>query len=226
MRRGAGFFRDDALPRPCASPARRSGATSLRWSRPASPTISAISNRPAHRQLRRLACPGRDFRQCAGDAQGARPDPRLCPHRASCRHVRGSAPLGPATARRSRAADRLFVVSRVWREWLAARVRSRGASRRQWRRYASGSRQRRDATDAALRARLEPAAGTPVFLAVGGVEERKNTIGMLEAFRTSMRRHPSCAPGDRRRRLAARPRCLSGSDLPPLLRAAACRTRP
>jgi glycosyltransferase involved in cell wall biosynthesis len=31
-----------------------------------------------------------------------------------------------------------------------------------------------------------------VFLAVGGVEERKNTIRLLEAFRTVHARHPTC----------------------------------
>jgi len=50
----------------------------------------------------------------------------------------------------------------------------------------------RDATDAALRAGLGLSPETPVFLAVGGVEERKNTIRILSAFRVLRSQHPSC----------------------------------
>jgi glycosyltransferase-like protein len=49
-----------------------------------------------------------------------------------------------------------------------------------------------DATDAALLKQLGLACGAPVFLAVGGVEERKNTIRILEAFRILRSRFPSC----------------------------------
>jgi glycosyltransferase involved in cell wall biosynthesis len=48
-----------------------------------------------------------------------------------------------------------------------------------------------DATDVALRQRLDLPPGAPVFLAVGGVEQRKNTIRLLEAFRTIHAQHPS-----------------------------------
>ena len=89
------------------------------------------------------------------------------------------------------AADCLFVVSRMWRQWLAREL-GRDAHH-----VGNGVDMDRfsptpDATDAALRARLGLSPGTPVFLAVGGVEERKNTIRLLEAFRTLHARHPTC----------------------------------
>jgi glycosyltransferase-like protein len=89
------------------------------------------------------------------------------------------------------AADCLFVVSRVWRQWLGREL-GRDAHH-----VGNGVDMERfsptpDATDAALRARLGLSPGTPVFLAVGGVEERKNTIRLLEAFRTVHARHPTC----------------------------------
>jgi glycosyltransferase-like protein len=89
------------------------------------------------------------------------------------------------------AADCLFAVSRVWRQWLEREL-GRDAHH-----VGNGVDMDRfsptpDATDAALRARLGLQPGTPVFLAVGGVEERKNTIRLLEAFRTVHARHPTC----------------------------------
>jgi glycosyltransferase involved in cell wall biosynthesis len=48
-----------------------------------------------------------------------------------------------------------------------------------------------DAADAALRARLSLAPDAKVFLAIGGVEQRKNTVGLLEAFRLVHAQHPS-----------------------------------
>jgi len=88
------------------------------------------------------------------------------------------------------AADRLLTVSRLWRDWL---VRELG---RDVSVVGNGVDTTRfsakvDRTDAALRARLNLPAGRPVFLAVGGVEERKNTIRILEAFRMVHVRHPS-----------------------------------
>ena len=51
---------------------RRSGTTSTAMVRdPRSPIISVISSPPGSRRLRRLARPGRDFRQCAGDAEAS-----------------------------------------------------------------------------------------------------------------------------------------------------------
>ena len=89
------------------------------------------------------------------------------------------------------AADGLFVVSRVWRQWLAREL-GRDAHH-----VGNGVDMERfsptpDATDAALRARLGLSHGTPVFLAVGGVEERKNTIRLLEAFQAVHARRPAC----------------------------------
>ena len=88
------------------------------------------------------------------------------------------------------AADRLFVVSRLWRDWLAhelgldACLVGNGVDIS---RFLPVS----DATDVALRQRLDLPPGAPVFLAVGGVEQRKNTIRLLEAFRTIHAQHPS-----------------------------------
>ena len=87
------------------------------------------------------------------------------------------------------AADRLFVVSCMWRDWLEyelgldACLIGNGVD-------TSRFSPMPDATDAALRQRLDLPPG-PVFLAVGGVEQRKNTIRLLEAFRTLHLQHPS-----------------------------------
>jgi glycosyltransferase-like protein len=79
-------------------------------------------------------------------------------------------------------ADRLFAVSRLWRDWLAQKygrtphLISNGVDTNRFSPVA-------DETDAALRKRLNLPTGIFVFLAVGGVEQRKNTIGILQAFR-------------------------------------------
>jgi len=77
-------------------------------------------------------------------------------------------------------ADVLFVVSRTWQAHLAetferpaVRV-GNGVDRTRFT-------PRPDGRDAALRQRLALGPG-PVFLAVGGIEERKNTVRILEAF--------------------------------------------
>jgi glycosyltransferase-like protein len=89
-----------------------------------------------------------------------------------------------------RSADRLFVVSRLWQDWLrrefgldATRV-GNGVDRR---RFSPAP----DRSDAILRTRLDLSADTPILLAVGGVEERKNTIRLLRAFATLHPQHPS-----------------------------------
>lgn len=89
------------------------------------------------------------------------------------------------------AADRLFVVSHVWQRWLAHEL-GREASL-----VGNGVDTSRfsptpDATDAELRARLNLCDRGPGFLAVGGIEERKNTVRILEAFRTLWAARPSC----------------------------------
>ena len=88
------------------------------------------------------------------------------------------------------AADHLFVVSRLWRDWLArefgrdATLVGNGVDTRRFSPMA-------DATDEELRARLGLPPGAPVFLAVGGVEERKNTIRLLQAFQAMRLQYPS-----------------------------------
>jgi glycosyltransferase-like protein len=89
-----------------------------------------------------------------------------------------------------KAADHLFVVSRLWQDWLKREL-ARDAKR-----VGNGVDRRRfsptpDGTDAELAARLKLPCGVPIFLAVGGVEERKNTIGLLRAFASLHAQFPS-----------------------------------
>jgi glycosyltransferase-like protein len=87
-------------------------------------------------------------------------------------------------------ADRLFVVSRLWREFLAreygreAILVGNGVDSTQFSPVPN-------AADAAMRARLNLAPGAKVFLAIGGVEQRKNTIGLLDAFHIVHAQYPS-----------------------------------
>jgi glycosyltransferase-like protein len=79
-------------------------------------------------------------------------------------------------------ADRLFAVSRLWRDWLAQKygraplLVGNGVDTNHFSPVA-------DKTDAVLRKRLNLPTGIVLFVAVGGVEQRKNTIGILQAFR-------------------------------------------
>lgn len=87
-------------------------------------------------------------------------------------------------------ADHLFVVSRLWRDWLAREL-SRTACH-----VGNGVDTARfsptpDETDDELRARLALPPGIPVFLTVGGVEERRNLIRLLQAFQSVRLQHPS-----------------------------------
>jgi len=89
-----------------------------------------------------------------------------------------------------KAADHLFVVGRLWRDWLK-REFDRDACH-----VSNGVDTKRfsptpDSTDDELRARLDLPPGAPVFLAVGGIEERKNTIRLLQAFQMVKLQHPS-----------------------------------
>jgi len=95
--------------------------------------------------------------------------------------------------RQSRAissADQLFAVSRLWRDFLAreygreAALVGNGVDTTQFSPVP-------DAADAAVRARLSLAPNGKVFLAIGGVEQRKNTVGLLAAFRIVHARYPS-----------------------------------
>jgi glycosyltransferase-like protein len=87
-------------------------------------------------------------------------------------------------------ADRLFVVSRLWRDYLAREFAlpavpiGNGVDTVRFK-------PETDATDAELRDHLDLPPGAPVFLAVGGVEERKNTIRLLQAFLQLRLQYPS-----------------------------------
>lgn len=99
--------------------------------------------------------------------------------------------LGTLQRRAITRADHLFVVSYLWQQWIGREL-GRDACH-----VGNGVDTARfspvpDATDAELRARLELPPDAPVFLAIGGVEERKNTIRLLEAFCVLRSEHPSC----------------------------------
>ncbi len=84
-------------------------------------------------------------------------------------------------ARGLRGADTLFVVSRLWQSWLADNVGRRAVltgNGVDTDRFSPAP----DATDEKLRARLGIAPDDVVLLAIGGVEERKNTLRIVEAF--------------------------------------------
>lgn len=86
-------------------------------------------------------------------------------------------------------ADRVLTVSRLWAERIvrefgaAPVVVGNGVDLRRF-----GPRPTRE--DVALSARLGLRDG-PVFLCIGGIEERKNTLGILEAFRQLRAIHPT-----------------------------------
>ena len=85
-------------------------------------------------------------------------------------------------------ADRVLCVSRLWRDNLmtqygiAAEVVSNGVDIARYQPLPSDR-------DAVLRRRLGLGNG-PVFLAVGGIEPRKNTLGILQAFIRVLRAYP------------------------------------
>ena len=86
-------------------------------------------------------------------------------------------------------ADQLFVVSPLWRDWLTTELGRRAAivgNGVDLGRFSPSP----DETDAELRERLSLSGDAPVFLSVGGVEARKNTIRILEAFAMARRDHP------------------------------------
>jgi glycosyltransferase-like protein len=87
-------------------------------------------------------------------------------------------------------ADRLFAVSRLWRDWLSkefGRVPHLVGNGVDTERHSPVP----DDNDAALRALVKLPVGARVLLAIGGVEKRKNTIAILEAFRLVHASHPS-----------------------------------
>ncbi len=88
-----------------------------------------------------------------------------------------------------RSAESVFVVSEIWRE----RVRTR---------FGLEAKTVTNGVDLARFAPVAPAerartrkqfgfTGSPLFLSIGGVEERKNTIGALEAFADVVRTYPN-----------------------------------
>jgi glycosyltransferase-like protein len=86
-------------------------------------------------------------------------------------------------------ADRHFVVSRHWAEQLAAQFGLRGhvvGNGVDMSRYGATQ----DARDSGLRQHLGLGPG-PVFIAIGGVEERKNTLRILQAFEAVRITHPA-----------------------------------
>jgi glycosyltransferase-like protein len=86
-------------------------------------------------------------------------------------------------------ADRIFVVSRMWRDRLAAEFAASATlvgNGVDTLRYSP----KPSAIDAALRTRLGLRQG-PVLLCIGGIEARKNSLQILEAFRQLHAIHPS-----------------------------------
>ncbi len=86
-------------------------------------------------------------------------------------------------------ADGLLVVSELWRGWLRCELGREAAI------VGNGVDMARfspwpDETDVILRERLGLDLNGPVFLTVGGVEERKNTLRILEAFALIYEEHP------------------------------------
>jgi glycosyltransferase-like protein len=100
------------------------------------------------------------------------------------------AEIGALQTRAIVSADRLFAVSHLWQDWLKeslAREAVLVGNGVDTQRYSAVP----DATDDELRERLALPSGAPIFLAVGGVEERKNTIRILQAFQSLHMQYPS-----------------------------------
>jgi glycosyltransferase-like protein len=87
------------------------------------------------------------------------------------------------------AADHLFVVGRLWRDFLLREFGKEAAHVGNGVDTARFSPQP-DATDAELREELDLPVGAIVFLSIGGVEERKNTVRILQAFQRLRLQYP------------------------------------
>jgi glycosyltransferase-like protein len=88
-----------------------------------------------------------------------------------------------------RSASEVLCVSQTWRDHLLAHHDIDAAlvhNGVDLQRYSTN----RDASDAVVAALYGLRRGAPMFLAVGGIEERKNTIRMLEAFIAFRSDHP------------------------------------
>jgi glycosyltransferase-like protein len=98
--------------------------------------------------------------------------------------------LSALQARAIASADRLFVVSRLWQDRLAKEfdhaphLVGNGVDTDRFSPLL-------DEKDSELRFSVKLPAGARIFLAIGGIEKRKNTIAILEAFRLVHARHPS-----------------------------------
>jgi glycosyltransferase-like protein len=98
--------------------------------------------------------------------------------------------LSALQARAIASADRLFVVSRLWRDRLSKEfghpphLVGNGVDTERFSPVP-------DDNDGALRALAKLPVDARVFLAIGGIEKRKNTVAILEAFRIVHARHPS-----------------------------------
>jgi glycosyltransferase-like protein len=98
--------------------------------------------------------------------------------------------LSALQARAIASGDRLFVVSRLWRDRLTKEfghvphLVGNGVDTERFSPVPDGN-------DAALRLLVNLPSDARVFLAIGGVEKRKNTIAILEAFRFVHARHPA-----------------------------------
>ena len=206
---GAGFFRDTLCATVCvaASPVGRGRAGDGRNARRRLRPPFRTRGKPA---LRRLARAGRHFGKRVGDAQGTRPDFRLCPHRASRRHVRRRAACGVADARHR--GGRSFVRGRP----RCGGIGSPASSDRDACHVGNGVDRSRfsptpDATDGELRAAPRPAprrAGIPRGRRGRGTQEYHSSSAGLPGAAAAA---PLGAAGDRRRRFAPRPRRLSGA---------------
>jgi glycosyltransferase-like protein len=98
--------------------------------------------------------------------------------------------LSALQARAIASADRLLAVSCLWRDWLTREfgpvphLIGNGVDTA---RFSPVT----DANDTALRSLLNVPTGVRVYLAIGGVEKRKNTIGILQAFHIVHAKHPA-----------------------------------
>ncbi len=98
--------------------------------------------------------------------------------------------LSALQARAIVSADRLFAVSGLWRDRLArefGRIAYLVGNGVDTERFSQAA----DTNDADLRLFLNVPTGVRVFLAIGGIEKRKNTIGILNAFRIVHAGHPA-----------------------------------
>jgi glycosyltransferase-like protein len=105
-------------------------------------------------------------------------------------HILGDERLRRLQLRAITSADHLFVVGRVWQDWVARELKrdacyvGNGVDRTRFS-------PRPDETDSELRTLLTLPAGVPLFLALGGIEWRKNTIQVLRAFKFVQAQNPS-----------------------------------